>query len=371
MTPSPSNSPENMDSDGLLDALPLPMLVVSEDLGIHFANPAAEQFMSSSQAYLQRHRLNEFVPDDSPLIAAILQAARGGRPITDYGVELGSHRLPTRPVDIQATPFGSDDLILLTIQERTIAVAMDKRRSNNSAARTVSGLAAVLAHEIKNPLAGIKGAAQLLGQGVTPADEPLTTLIIEESDRIRDLVDGMERFGEVKHHVMGPVNIHAVLERVRQIAKTSFADHIEIEEIYDPSLPPVLGHRDELVRLFLNLIKNASDAIGSRVGGKINLTTGFHSGVKLTVPGSKQGAGLPIEVCVIDNGPGISNDLLPSIFEPFVTTKHDGTGLGLALVAKIIGEHGGVVEAQSEPGATQFKMLLPMTSQDITAQEKE
>jgi len=356
--------PEESGSDeSLLDALPLPVMVVAGDLAVQFANPAAEHFMSSSQAYLQKHPLSEFVPEDSPLIAAINQALRSNRAVTDYGVDLGSHRLPTRPVDIQATPFGSDGCILLSIQERTIAVAMDKRHSIRSAARTVSGLAAVLAHEIKNPLAGIKGAAQLLAMQASEDDQQLTTLITEESDRVRDLVDGMERFGEVKHHVMGPVNIHAVLERVRQVAQTSFGAHVQIEEVYDPSLPSVLGHRDELVQLFLNLIKNASDAIGDRVGGKVSLTTAFHSGVKLSVPGAQASAGLPIEVCVIDNGTGISEDLMPSIFDPFVTGKHNGTGLGLALVAKIISEHGGVVEAASEPGVTQFKVLLPMTSE--------
>jgi len=357
------------DATAILDALAVPIVVVEEGLFVTYMNSAAEQFLSSSTAYLRRHSLREFLPEDSPLIDAVEQARRSGRAVTEYGVELGSHRLPTRPVDIQAALFGEGEQVLVTIQERTIAVAMDRRLSNRAAARTISGLAAVLAHEIKNPLAGIKGAAQLLGRTATDADKPLADLISEETDRITGLVDRMERFGEVKHYPRAPVNIHSVLERVKQIGETSFAKDIELIEDYDPSLPPVLGHRDELVQLFLNLTKNSADAMDGRIGGKITYRTAYHSGMKLAVPGSITGAALPIEVTVTDNGPGIPEDLLPIIFDPFITSKRKGQGLGLALVAKIVGEHGGVIECSSEPGRTQFRVLLPMAAEGANENE--
>jgi len=359
----PAPLPVAPDATAILDALAVPILVIEEGLFATYMNSAAEQFLSSSTAYMKRHSLREFLPEDSPLIDAVEQVRRTGRTVTEYGVELGSHRLPTRPVDIQATPFGEGAQVLLTIQERTIAVAMDRRLSNRAAARTISGLAAVLAHEIKNPLAGIKGAAQLLGRTATEADKPLATLITEETDRITGLVDRMERFGEVKHYARRSVNIHAVLERVKQLGETSFAKDLHFLEDYDPSLPPVLGHRDELVQLFLNLTKNAADAMEGRVGGKITFRTAYHSGMKLSVPGSMSGASLPIEITVTDNGPGIPEDLLPIIFDPFITSKRKGQGLGLALVAKIVGEHGGVIECSSEPGCTQFRVLLPMAAE--------
>jgi len=357
------------DAAALLDALAVPILVVEEGFFVAHMNSAAEQFMSSSTTYLKRHSLREFLPEDSPLLNAVEQVRRSGRTVTEYGVELGSHRLPTRPVDIQASPFGEAGQVLLTLQERTIAVAMDRRLSNRGAARTISGLAAVLAHEIKNPLAGIKGAAQLLGKTASDEDKPLTTLISEETDRITALVDRMERFGEVKPYARTAVNIHAVLERVEQLGATSFGKDIEFLEDYDPSLPSVLGHRDELVQLFLNLTKNAADAFAGRIGGKIKLQTSFRSGMKLSVPGSISGASLPIEVCVTDNGPGIPDDLLPIIFDPFVTSKRKGQGLGLALAAKIVGEHGGVIECSSEPGCTQFRVLLPMATESANENE--
>jgi two-component system nitrogen regulation sensor histidine kinase GlnL len=235
---------------------------------------------------------------------------------------------------------------------------MDRQLTHRGAARSVAGMAAVLAHEIKNPLSGIRGAAQLLEPSLESQDHTLTHLIRDEVDRICALVDRMEMFSD-KPIERAPVNIHRVLERVRKVAESGFARGATIHERYDPSLPPVYGNFDQLVQVFLNLVKNAAEAVPEE-GGEILLSTAFRHGVRLAIPGSNSRLKLPLEVSVTDNGAGVPEDLRPHLFDPFVTTKREGTGLGLALVAKLIGDHGGTIECDSEPRRTTFRVMLPL-----------
>jgi two-component system nitrogen regulation sensor histidine kinase GlnL len=347
----------------VIEALPNPLLVIDCDDRIRLANSAAENYFQASSAMLQRHRLGDLVPFSSPVFTAIAQARATSGVVNEYAVGVGTPRLGgERLVDLQAAVMNEDPrCVILMLLERSMAHKIDRQLTSRGAARSVSGMAAMLAHEIKNPLAGIRGAAQLLEPGLGEEDRTLARLICEETDRIRDLVDQMEVFSDERPLERGPVNIHVVLERVKQLTQAGRHAAIAVREDYDPSLPPVVGNKDQLVQVFLNLAKNAAEAIeGGGEAGEITLTTAFRPGIRLTVPGSSERITLPLEVCVHDTGPGIPEELRPNIFDPFVTTKPGGRGLGLALVAKIVRDHGGIVECVGRSRGTTFRVLLPM-----------
>jgi len=354
-----------IDAATVLEALPVPILVIDQENHFRHVNHAAEQFLGISAASLALLRLDELIPGDNPLFLLIDQVRHTEATVADHDLSLESPRIQKRGITVQGSPMPEEPgSVLLVIHDVSAARSLDRQLAVRGAARSVTGMASILAHEVKNPLSGIRGAAQLLEDSVGPADRELAVLIRDEADRIRALVDRMEAFNE-KPIARTSVNIHRVLEHVRKLAQSGFASRIRFVENYDPSLPPVWANRDQLVQVMLNLVKNAAEALVQPGVSRpeIMLATGFQHGMRIAVPGTSERIDLPLLVTVRDNGPGIPDDIRAHLFEPFVTSKATGSGLGLALVAKIVGDHGGLVEVDSRPGRTDFRLHLPVVSE--------
>lgn len=351
---------EMTDAVAILGALPDPLIVVAADNRLIFANPAAEQFFASGAAALCKHRVDDLVPFGSPILGLLAQVRRDGNDVSEHDIDLSMPKTGQRTVDVHVSAVAENPgSIVVRLEQLGMARKIDRQLTYRGGARSVTAMAAVLAHEVKNPLSGIRGAAQLLEQNANAGDRDLTRLICEETDRICALVDRMEAFGDQRPMARGPVNIHRVLEHVRKLAQSGFARHVRFVEHYDPSLPPVLGNRDLLIQALLNLVKNAAEAVPD-AGGEIVLSTAYRPGVHLAIRGGADRLRLPLMVSVQDNGPGVPDELMSHLFEPFVSGKAKGTGLGLALVAKIVGDHGGVIECDSRPKRTVFQLLLPV-----------
>lgn len=341
------------------NAIPYPSFVLDAENTIVAANIAAEHFSSQSQRVLIGRKLSRFCGEDGAVMDLIGQVRRAGVSFAQHDIDILWLDLPPRTSHIHAAPVHENDgQILLQIQPRGIAEKMDRSLSHRSAARTVTGMAAMLAHEIKNPLAGISGAAQLLAMGLSKEDQELTTLIREETDRISKLLDRVEQFGDLRPTARQPVNIHDILNRAKLSAASGFARHVKFIEEYDPSLPPTAGDGDQLMQVLLNLIKNAAEATPA-VGGQITLRTAYRPGVTMALPGGGRES-LPLQVSISDNGKGVPHDLKKDLFDPFVSSKAAGSGLGLALVSKVVADHGGVIEYDSDPGWTTFRLVLPI-----------
>ena len=343
----------------VLNAMASSVLVLDDALRIKFANSAAEQLLGASHSVLLRRRLDDLLPFDSPLFDLLRRVQDEGHSVSDYGVDLPFNRGAARLADLHVSPLPEmPGGTLVVLHPCSVAHRLNRQLIHRGGARAVAGLAATLAHEVKNPLSGIRGAAQLLEGSVAEDERPLIRLICDEADRICGLVDHMEQFADGRPIERSAVNIYLVLEHVRRLAESGFARQVRFDERYDPSLPSVDGNRDQLVQVFLNLVKNAAEAV-PRDGGEIRLSTQYTHGLSVRVANSRERLELPIMVQVQDNGPGVGDDMVGHLFDPFVSSKPSGTGLGLSLVAKIVGDHGGVVEFENLERGAVFRVRLP------------
>jgi two-component system nitrogen regulation sensor histidine kinase GlnL len=339
-------------------SLPIPALIIDKDDLIAELNPAAEYFMNSSSKALAGAPVWDRLAIDAPLEEAVNRVRTNLSPLFISDVDVGTGERAPVQCNLQIGPLGNTDGdILILMEPREIAGRLGRAMQNQTAAKSAIGMAEMLAHEIKNPLAGITGAAQLLSMNLSGEDVELTDLIVAESRRIVKLLDQVEQFGNLSPPALKPVNIHDVLERARKSAVVGFAAHMSVRESYDPSLPPTLGDADQLLQVFLNLLKNASEAC--RAGGTITIRTFYELSLRLR---RRDGTGgiVPLQVEIIDDGPGLPPDIASDIFEPFISGRENGTGLGLALVSKIITEHGGWIAVDSVPGRTVFRVSLPV-----------
>ncbi len=333
-------------------ALPVAVLVIDPDGRIAHANAACESLLNHSEKamigqpydtvllppgdYADRRDGHGFAAFDTEI-----EVIRGSRIRVDFMETLVADHAGWRIVTLHHAPsrrHGAD---------------------RTAGARAAVGAAAMLAHEIKNPLAGIRGAAQLLGSG--GGDDALTSLITTEVDRIAALIDRMQDFTDTRPLKLEPTNVYPLLDHARRVALAGFARGMVIEERFDPSLPEVMVDADAFLQVMLNLLKNAAEALTGLAQPRIALATAYRHGMSISAGAGRPRQPLPIEILVIDNGPGAPEDIAEHLFEPFVSGKPEGQGLGLPLVEKLVRDMGGIVqyERDRDAGSTIFRVLLP------------
>ena len=350
-------------------ALPNPVFVLDRENRFIYLNQAAEIFFQSSRMMLLGTQLTSIMPLDSNFLSMVSRARAQSISVGDQGVELAGPKIGLKLINVQITPFGDrEPRLLITIQERALAERLRGQSLFRGAARSIAAMAALLAHEVKNPLAGIKGAAQLLEADLDAECKSLTRMIVKESDRVAALLDRMEGFAGGANLVLAPVNIHEILDHCLNVAQASYGAHMKIKRSYDPSLPLVNGHRDLLIQAFINIIKNASEA--TEFNSEITVKTSYSQGRRLTFAAVNGGGYAPVQVEVIDNGRGISEELRDHIFDPFVSGRSGGSGLGLTMVASVIADHGAMIDVESVPGQTVFRMNFPVAPEFEQAEEE-
>lgn len=346
-------------SEGVIwAALPTPAIVVGGQNIVEALNPAAEMFLNTSERNLIGRKLLDALGCNIDLASDLDRVRKNRAVLVHRDVSVFSNSPNLVNCDLQITTLGNEgQSLLVLLQPRQIAGRLGKVLQAKTVAKTAIGLADMLAHEIKNPLAGITGAAQLLAMNLEPDDQELVDLILQETRRIVDLLKQVEQFGDLREPRLKRVNVHDALERARKSTSLGVAGKMRFQDDYDPSLPSVSADSEQLVQVFTNLFANAAEAAGEK-GGQITIRTYYEIGLRFQT--SKGERALPIQIEISDDGPGVPETLAESLFEPFVSSRENGTGLGLALVSKIVSEHNGSISVNSRPGKTTFRISLPV-----------
>lgn len=342
----------------MLSGIRYPITAIDRDNRFIFANPAAEEFFQASASLLAACQVEDFFVD---VIPEMLNRARANRSsVSDQGIDLHSPKLGQKRINIQVSPLhDARETLVMAVQEMHLAERLRGQEQFRGAARSMELLSALLAHEIKNPLAGIRGAAELLADDPSGDPSALTGLIMAETDRIAALLTRVETLVGEEPPERKPVNIHAVLNHCIKVAKNSFGREAQLVTSFDPSLPQALGDHDLLVQCFINLIKNACEAIDKN--NLIEIKSSFNLGARFAYASGGEGAACPLVVEITDHGSGIPSHLRDHIFDPFITGRPNGTGLGLAMVASAVSRHGGTIDVDTQPGRTSFRVGLPMS----------
>ena len=345
-----------------LASLPLAVVLLAPGQKIASANPAAEQFLGQSLRRLAGRPLLDALSFDEPRLAKRLSDSE--TPVSAREIDVTIAGIGTRRLDVTAAPVVDEPgWQVLTLHDSSAAEAMGE--DSGGAEDALLRAPEVLAHEIKNPLAGIRGAAQLLGRKVSEKDQALTRLIADEVDRIAKLIDQMQTLSRRTTAPLEPCNLHEAVRRASAVLGAAGGKGARIEEEFDPSLPAVMGNTDVLVQVLINLLANAREACAGDTKPRVIVRTRFASGLQLSSTGSGEPVRLPIEIRISDNGPGVDPAMRDRIFDPFVTTKKSGQGLGLALVRKLVGEmHGRISHERDDAGTwTHFRLHLPMAGE--------
>ena len=307
--------------------------------------------------------IESILPFSSPILSLIDNSLNTETTFKEYRVDLstpisGSHK----DVDVEVTPvIGSDNYYQIILIEGFNEKKLILQNENQKNKIAMSNMSQILAHEVKNPLSGIRGAAQILEKNVESHETIMTDLIITEVDRIRRLVDNLQIFDASTPIDLRPINIHSILRHVKDVMINSSNKEIKIKEVFDPSIPDVIGNEDQLIQVFINLIKNSIEAFSNEPDSdnEIILSTNYEHGYIVKEKSSEERVKLPIKISVMDNGPGISDSISQEIFQPFVSTKKVGQGgLGLSIVSKIISDHNGSIELDLTDQGTKFIIRL-------------
>ncbi|MBY6211630.1 nitrogen regulation protein NR(II) [Microbulbifer agarilyticus] len=347
----------------LLDSLTSAVLVLDDKLALCYLNSAAENLVAVSNARASGQPLEEVVRENPAALEALRTSLASGEKYTVRRALWMLHNLEECTVDYSVTPLPDLGLLLLEVQSMDRLLRIAREDALLSAQETTRNLVRGMAHEVKNPLGGIRGAAQLLQTELKELDDEglgeYTQIIIEEADRLRNLVDRM--LGPRKPVQLQPVNVHTITERVAQLIEAECSGALIIERDYDPSIPDIPADSEQLIQAILNIARNAMQAIAESIGlGKGSLIIRTRVQRQFTI--GRRHCSLVCRIDVVDNGPGIPEDIRERIFYPMISGRAEGTGLGLSLSQHIINQHRGLIKCESEPGQTEFQIYLPLAS---------